>query len=260
MDLEIAKKEFLNYVSKYDATNFHIKGKIDHSIRVMAISVQIAESLKLSKEDIDLATLIGLLHDIGRFEQRRIYNTFNDHESIDHGDYGVEILKKDDYLRKYIKEEAYDDIIFTAIKNHNKLQIEEGLDDRKILFCKIIRDADKIDIIYQSNFIAWGGYEDKIENAIITKDIVKPLLEHRMINRKTELKKIEYPLNCFIGNFGFIFDINYKESFKIFKEKDYYNKEIDRFNYKHSVTKETIEEIRKIINSYIDSKQEGDSK
>ena len=36
--------------------------------------------------------LIGLLHDIGRFEQVKVYDTFSDIDSIDHADYGVEIL------------------------------------------------------------------------------------------------------------------------------------------------------------------------
>ena len=35
----------------------------------MEISKKIAESLKLTQEEIELATLIGLLHDIARFEK-----------------------------------------------------------------------------------------------------------------------------------------------------------------------------------------------
>ena len=37
--------------------------------------------------------VIGLLHDIGRFEQEAQYHTFNDFKSMDHGDYGAEYLK-----------------------------------------------------------------------------------------------------------------------------------------------------------------------
>lgn len=60
----------------------------------MKISKRIAKGMKLTQEEIDIATLIGLLHDIARFEQYTKYHTFKDAESIDHGDLGAEILKK----------------------------------------------------------------------------------------------------------------------------------------------------------------------
>jgi len=120
-----AEKNFLKYTENYDLENDNIKRKQQHSLRVMQISTQIAKGLKLSEEEINLATLIGLLHDIARFEQYTQYKTYRDVDSIDHGDYGVQILEKD--MRKYIETDQYDEIIKKAIKNHNKYQIEEGL-------------------------------------------------------------------------------------------------------------------------------------
>jgi putative nucleotidyltransferase with HDIG domain len=43
-----------------------------HTYHVADNARNIAEKLKLSKEDIELAELIGLLHDIGRFEELKI--------------------------------------------------------------------------------------------------------------------------------------------------------------------------------------------
>lgn len=56
--------------------------KYAHSLRVAALSERIAQSLSMEKEDIDLAWLIGILHDIGRFEQLRRYQTFFDYRSM----------------------------------------------------------------------------------------------------------------------------------------------------------------------------------
>ena len=78
IDLEKAKNEFIKYTNNYDLTNSHITRKIYHSLRVMEVSKKIAEDLKLTQEQIDLATLIGLLHDIARFEQRKRYGTYYD--------------------------------------------------------------------------------------------------------------------------------------------------------------------------------------
>ena len=61
--------------------------------------------LNLSEEDILLAELIGLLHDIGRFEQIKNYHTFLDKESIDHAEYGNKILFEDDLIRNFITED-----------------------------------------------------------------------------------------------------------------------------------------------------------
>ena len=92
IDREKAKKAFNEYAEKYDSSIEKIKLKIEHTFRVSELCEEIALSLKMSKEDIDLAWLTGLLHDIGRFEQVRRYGTFNDAKSIDHGKLGVEIL------------------------------------------------------------------------------------------------------------------------------------------------------------------------
>lgn len=162
IDLKYAKDEFLNYTKNYDLSNENIKRKQDHSLRVMQISENIAKSLNLTEEEVILAMLIGLLHDIARFEQYTQYQTFNDSISFDHGDYALKILEKD--IRKYIDTNEFDEIIKKSIKNHNKLYIEEGLSDKEKLFAKIIRDADKLDIYFESSELFWMGQEKKLKN------------------------------------------------------------------------------------------------
>ena len=69
IDIKKAQEEFIKYTQISDLDNENIKGKQGHSIRVMRICNKIAKSLNLSDEQVDIATLIGLLHDIARFEQ-----------------------------------------------------------------------------------------------------------------------------------------------------------------------------------------------
>ena len=177
IDLEKAENEFIAYTKKFDLENKRLKGKQEHSLRVRDISKRIAENLQLDNKEIQLATLIGLLHDIARFEQYTQYGTFRDRESVDHGDLGVEILKKNDYMKKYIENEEDIHILYFAIKNHNKYQIETGLNDRENQFCKIIRDADKIDIFYEASEIFYTEKEiEEINQSIINDEIVAKLL------------------------------------------------------------------------------------
>lgn len=115
INIDKAKKAFDKYVEKYDVSNDRIKLKIDHIKRTAECSKNIAKSLKLADDDVKLAELIGLLHDIGRFEQLRVYNTFLDKDSINHGEYGVKILFQDGKIRDFIDDNQYDEIIKKAI-------------------------------------------------------------------------------------------------------------------------------------------------
>ena len=67
--MEKAKEEFIKYTGKFNLQDENIDRKQQHSLRVMKISNQLAKELELNEEQIQLATLIGLLHDIGRFKQ-----------------------------------------------------------------------------------------------------------------------------------------------------------------------------------------------
>ena len=86
----------------------------------------------MDKENIELAKIIALLHDIGRFEQIKGFKEFDD-TKIEHAEFGVKVLFKDNLIRKFIKEEKYDNIIQKAIYNHNKYKIEENLNDIELL-------------------------------------------------------------------------------------------------------------------------------
>ena len=246
LDIEKIKKEFIKYTENYNLRDEMLKNKQQHSIRVMEINRDIAIRLKLTQEEIDIATLIGLLHDIARFEQYKRYGTFKDRESIDHGDYAIEILKTE--LRKYIETDQYDEIIKKAIKNHNKYEIEKGLTEKELVFAKMIRDADKIDIFYESVEIFWKGKEQIVEKSKITPDVLEQFKNKSQIKRgmsqNTEINQIIFVI-------AFIFDINFEESFEIIRQKDYINKILNRYNMSDEQTKMQLEEIRKIANKYI---------
>lgn len=248
IDLEKAKNEFFKYVENYDLEDENLKRKKFHSLRVMEISNKIANSLKLSQEEIELATLIGLLHDIARFEQYKRYNTFNDLQSIDHGDLGAHILDND--LRKYIETDEYDNIIKRATKNHNKYKIEEGLNSKEEIFTKIIRDADKIDIFFEAYTQFWSGKEKEIEESKISDEVLNEFKSCTTIKRRKN-SNYKDSINNVISIIAFIFDIYFEISFQILKEEDYINKILSKYDFKDEKTKNAVEEIRSIVNEYI---------
>jgi len=61
-------------------------------------------------------------------------------------------------------------------------------------------------------------------------------------------------LDYWVCVLAFIFDLNFKESYEIVKNNNYINILIDRFNYSNAITKKRMEDVRKIINDYIESR------
>lgn len=123
---------------------FGIQMKEKHTGYVTTNARQLALHLQLSPHDVELAELIGLLHDVGRFRQWQLYKTFVDAKSEDHADLGVKVIQELPFYDLLGQEEK--DLVLFAIKNHNKKEIAPAPDKRHLLFAKIIRDADKLDI------------------------------------------------------------------------------------------------------------------
>ena len=246
INIEKAKEVFKKYVEKYDTSNPRIALKIAHTYRVTEASKKIAEELKLSEEQINLAELIGLLHDIGRFEQLKRYDTFNDRESINHAEFGASLLEENNFLKEFGEDEKYHSIILKAIRNHNKFKIDSDLEGEDLLQSKIIRDADKIDIL---NLMTFEKFETLFKkDEIINEKISEQVLKDFYNAKQTDRKNVQTDMDNWILDIGLIFDINFIPSFKILKEKDYINKMIDR------TKTEEMENVRKFANSYIEEK------
>lgn len=251
INLEKCKYEFLKYTERYDLTNNKMKRKQLHSLRVMNKSREIAKSLNLSEDEVQIATLIGLLHDIGRFKQYTEYNTFSDRNSVDHAELSVEILQEKHYIKKYIEDEDWINVILLAIKNHNKYEIETGLSKKKEMFCKIIRDADKADIMYEGANVFWNKYSEReeIENTKIREGELETVKNHKLIDRRKF--ENESKLDEMLIMICFIFDINYPRTFEIIDREKIIDNIFKRFNFKDTKTKEEMKEINSEINKYI---------
>ena len=250
MNFENVKSEFTKFVQQYDLDYPKMKRKLEHSYRVMENAGKIAQSLNLNEEEIEMAKMIGLLHDIGHFETIKIKDILKEDKKIDHGDFGVEILQKDNYIRNYITEDKYDNIIFQAIKNHNKFKIEEGLSEEELLFANIIRDADKLDIFYEGAKMFWTKKEEveEINISKITDNVLNDFFNSILIDRKY----IETKADGIVSFLGFMFDINFKYDFEVLKKEDYINKILDKFTFYDEKTAEQMKKIRTIAKSYID--------
>lgn len=234
-------KLFDDYVSHYDKDNDMIKNKYEHTYRVVSYAKKIAESENLNNHDTKLALTCALLHDIARFKQATEYNTFHDKLSFDHGDEGYNILKENDYINKYIDNDEDKNIVLKAVKNHNKLNIEDGLTERELYFSKLTRDSDKLDIfVTQINEIKDNS------NAIDER-----LLDSIKTRTQAQDKYITNDCGLLFRMICFIYDLNFKESFKILLSSNLLDK---KFELLKTVNNIDTNKIKNEIYSYIEER------
>ena len=229
---------FQSYVSNFDTTDNNIKRKLEHSYRVADLSNQLAIKLNLSEEEIKLASLIGLLHDIGRFYQIEKTNSFID-DKLDHSDYGVLYLFDEGHIRDYIEDDKYDQIIRKAILFHNDYKLPDNLTKKEELFCKIIRDIDKIDI-YKAHY----DYSECFNNIFDYSEVSEDVINDFYNNTPILINKIKTTSDNIIKILAFILDINFKESYELLEETNNFNKWLENIKIKKGT-----KEWKKIIDN-----------
>lgn len=219
IDVQKALNEYNKYIKNYNIKDDKIALKVAHMLRVKENSKNIAQSLNLETEDVELAELIGLLHDIGRFEQVKRYNTFVDKNSVNHGAFGAKIL------------------------------FEDGLSEREMLHAKIIRDADKLDIF---NVALKEKPEAVYESEHLEKEtFTDEIFREFMNNEQLDYSKIKTHADVVICHFRYVFDLNYKYSFQVVNENKYLERLYKRIHFENQDTQKQLETIYNTANNYL---------
>ena len=250
VDIEKPKRAFAEYIKNYDIEDSKIALKVKHIYRVAENSKEIAVRNGFNEEEQRLAELIGLLHDIGRFEQVRLYNTFVDSKSVNHGKLGVEVLFKDDLIRNFVDDEKYDDIIKTAILNHNRAQIESSISGRTLDFCKVIRDADKVDIfrVFMEESLGDTHGKADMSDDFVSDEIFREFKYDRIIDYKKRVSAAD----IMVSHIAMIYDFNYKYCLRKIRDGRYVEKLVEKAEFKNEDTINKMNEVIAIANQYMD--------
>ena len=138
---------------------------------------------------------------------------------------------------------------FCCSAGKDKKDITKNIDDRENLHIKLIRDSDKIDILYILTFedekAVWES--ENLEEEKFTDEIYREFIEdHNIIykNRKTHADTL-------ICHFAYAFDFNFDYGLKYVYENNYYEKLYKRFNFKDEETKERFKKVYNVTNNYI---------
>jgi hypothetical protein len=201
------------FIGADDFVNSHLRLKRDHTRRTCEEILYLANKLSLSDNEMRIAEAVALLHDVGRFPQFAVYRTYNDIRSVDHGALGVQVLREEGTLKSLDADEKL--WLETAIAYHGKKSLPEHINGQALFFLKLIRDADKIDILR----IVIQMFQENRENQegafLDLPDI--PQISPEVLDSVLQRKPIEYgrlrTLNDFkLCQIGWVYDMNFPAS------------------------------------------------
>jgi len=226
-------ERFLSYVSEFVKDANGQSGRMElkryHSLKVLEEMGSLADSIGLDEERKETALILALFHDIGRFKQLADYGTFSDERSRNHSLLGVEEIERTHMLKNLDAERR--GLILKAIMNHNLIEIPSGGNDELVLFSRLIRDADKIDIyrVTLENYYTLGPDGEPIvksefpDTPVITPEIMAAVEKGEKV-RYGALKT----LNDFkLMQIAWVYDLHFPYSFKAVQKRSYIHRLIE---------------------------------
>ena len=247
-----ARKIFESYLNSYDRTDDKVRLKIVHTYGVVGQAANIARRMRLSNEDTELAKLIALLHDLGRFEQLQRFDSFEP-DTMDHAAYGVQVLFEEGMIRKFLPESTWDSIIRTAIAKHSDYSLSGAADARTQLHARLIRDADKLDNcrvkLTDATETFLGASPEEIGAQEISPAIYDTIFQNQCILSADRKTLMDY----WVSYIAYFFDINFRESMDIIVENDFISRIIRRIPYSNPKTAEQMNDIENYVKNYAES-------
>jgi putative nucleotidyltransferase with HDIG domain len=212
---------YVNTFLSHNSSDENILLKREHTLNVVKEMQYLTKSLDMPHIEA-LARLVALFHDIGRFRQYARFGTFADRDSVNHAHEGIRVLKQEGILAKLSSYQTR--IILTAIAQHNRVHIRTRREPYR-LFCKLIRDADKLDI-YRLVLDYYERSEKEKRNSGIELDLPDiPEVSSHIIEKIMCREPVNYHELCTVNDFklvqaAWIYDLNFPASLqRVFKQR-----------------------------------------
>ena len=252
--LENFRVWFDDYVSGFYGddkfVNANLKLKEEHSKRTCEEMRYLARQLGLTDEQKRLADAIALLHDIGRFRQFVEYRTYSDFKSVNHCLLGLDVLRSAKVLEGLDDSERQ--IIEKAIEYHGRKELPGDLDGQCLLFSKLIRDADKLDIFYvvieYYRQYRENPKEFMLELEFSDEPTCSPeLIDGLLAGRRIDYSRLRTLNDMKLLQLGWVYDVNFPATLKRIKRRRFLEKIIEFLP-----ATEDVEKIKKKIFDYVD--------
>lgn len=245
---------FDSFLLFYTGWNKGQAGKVElkrqHCLRVSELSGKIAGSLRLELEEVALARIIGLLHDLGRFPQLLKFNTYDDTISGDHAAMAIDEMEHASLLQGIDPEYAH--LIRVAVYQHNKQELPENLSQRERLFCNILRDADKLDNLDEiTSDFSFASKSDQLAqhwNLPRGKGISEGVATAVKSGRTVTWEDLRTFDDFKVMQLSWVYGLNFKASFRILANGRY----VDKI-YGSLPKRDVVFDIYRIVRIYVEN-------
>jgi len=246
------RTEFKEYILSFKSvpytSNPTIEKTVLHTDRVVENILILADSLELSENEKHVAEIAAQFHDVGRLWLLLPENS--ESKITDHAEASVEYLKSSPIFGQL--DEPTQNIVIQVIKNHNKPEVSKKEGDGTLLYTKLLRDADKLDSWRSTaEYLTRKGGKPNMaielalsEKPIVTSSFCKTVIEGGIPNRGDIVTFNDF----LIFQMSWIFDLQFKKSFKIVNQKQYI-----RYIYDSLPKNDSVIEIYRMIRIHIEN-------
>ena len=256
IDRNRALEAYQNYAASFNKQDVKIRLKIEHTYRVAALAEQIAASLSLSKDDVDLAWLLGLLHDLGRFPQIRKYGTFNDSFSENHAAMSGNLLFQEGRIRDYIDDDSENVLIEKAVRLHSAYALPKGLSERERMFVEILRDADKVDILKVNCDFPLNKIYDVPLEQFRTAGVSEAVMQDVRHERTVDHRHCETCMDSFLAHICLVYGLVFQESIREVRKQGYLKKMLG-FESDNPEAQKALAETDRCVHAYMEKRLAG---
>lgn len=196
-----------------------------HALRVVENTRLLAKFVLSNEEDVRIAELIALFHDLGRAALIVQGTESPTNISRDHAALSVKLMQQMDFYAGLSPEAQL--VIVKAIDSHNKLKLPKLDNEQVTLFARLLRDADKLDV-FESSYRFFKDRQgvqpmmtfDLINTAEVSEKILRTIIAGKSALAEDMKTMNDYKLLLL----SMSFDLNFKYTYRLLSEKQYIQK------------------------------------
>lgn len=220
-----------------------------HSLRVVSLSNMLADVLLQTEEERRLAVINAMFHDFGKASllSKNMEPLVIQRE---HATISAKIIQQLDFFQSMTAEEQL--IILKSVENHNQIRLPKLDNDQHILFAKLLRDADKLDVFdasfryFKERYIIQPLITRELNNSIEVSDKILKSIWAGKPAAYEDMKSVnDYKLILI----SMVYDLNYKFTFRVMSEKQYIQK-----IYETLPKRDPIIEVYRHIKLFVENK------
>lgn len=226
--------------------------KYEHTMRVCNEMALLCNSLRLGSELSELAHIAALFHDVARFEQFKRYRTFSDKKSENHAEMAVALIVKNNLFASLSHE--HQSTLLAAIRFHNAAEVPDTLSHEQAYLCRLLRDADKLDI-YKITLDYYVNPDptrhETVQVGIPDGTAVTPeVCEYVLMRKIVPYEKIKTVADFKMIQLGWVFDLNFIYSISCVKYRGYVD-EIKKYLPMSALVSKAVRAVEQFLDEQV---------